>query len=274
MPGRVAGKVAFITGAARGQGRSHAVRLAEEGADVIAVDICAPVGSVPYELADPADLEQTVAEVEALGRRIVAAQVDVRDRAALQEALDAGVAQLGRLDVVCANAGILSFAGVGELTDAMWRDMIDINLTGVWNTAAVALSHLRDGGSIVLTNSAAGLRARPNLAHYVAAKHGVVGLMRSLAVELAPRRIRVNCVHPTGVDTDMIMNDAMWALFRPDLAAPGRDDVRQRCQDMNALPVPWVDPRDVSNAVLFLVSDEARYVTGVSLPIDAGSTVR
>jgi (+)-trans-carveol dehydrogenase len=276
MTGRVDGKIAFITGAARGQGRSHAVRLAEEGADIIAVDICRQIESVPYDLATPADLEHTVKEVQALGRRIVAVEADVRDHAALEAAVDTGVAELGRLDIVCANAGILSFAGGDELSETMWTDMIEVNLTGVWNTARVAVPHLvsAGGGSIVLTNSAAGLRARPNLAHYVSAKHGVVGLMRSLALELAPQMIRVNSVHPTGVDTDMVMNPAMWSLFRPDLAAPHREDVRDRCQDMNALPIPWVEPRDVSNAVLFLASDESRYITGATLPVDAGSTLK
>jgi (+)-trans-carveol dehydrogenase len=276
MTGRLDGKVAFITGAARGQGRSHAVRMAEEGADIIAVDICRQIESVPYELAGPADLERTAAEVQELDRRVVAIQADVRDHAALDSALAAGVAELGRLDVVCANAGILSFAGGADLTPMMWQDMIDVNLTGVWNTARVAVPHLAaaGGGSIVMTNSAAGLRPRQNLAHYASAKHGLVGLMRSLALELAPQMIRVNSVHPTGVDTDMVMNPAMFALFRPDLAAPGRDDVRERCRDMNVLPVPWVESRDVSNAVLFLASDESRYITGVTLPVDAGSTLK
>lgn len=276
MTGRLDGKVAFITGAARGQGRSHAVRMAEEGADIIAVDICRQIESVPYELAGPADLERTAAEVQELDRRVVAIQADVRDHAVLDSALAAGVAELGRLDVVCANAGILSFAGGADLTPTMWQDMIDVNLTGVWNTARVAVPHLAaaGGGSIVMTNSAAGLRPRQNLAHYASAKHGLVGLMRSLALELAPQMIRVNSVHPTGVDTDMVMNPAMFALFRPDLAAPGRDDVRERCRDMNVLPVPWVESRDVSNAVLFLASDESRYITGVTLPVDAGSTLK
>jgi (+)-trans-carveol dehydrogenase len=276
MTGRLDGKVAFITGAARGQGRSHAVRMAEEGADIIAVDICRQIESVPYELAGPADLERTAAEVQELDRRVVAIQADVRDHAALDSALAAGVAELGRLDVVCANAGILSFAGGADLTPTMWQDMIDVNLTGVWNTARVAVPHLAaaGGGSIVMTNSAAGLRPSQNLAHYASAKHGLVGLMRSLALELAPQMIRVNSVHPTGVDTDMVMNPAMFALFRPDLAAPGRDDVRERCRDMNVLPVPWVESRDVSNAVLFLASDESRYITGVTLPVDAGSTLK
>ncbi len=277
MTGRVAGKVAFVTGAARGQGRSHALRLAEEGADIIAVDICDQIDTVPYGMATPADLEQTVKEVEALDRRIVAAQADVRDFGAVRSAVDAGVAELGRLDIVCGNAGIFSFAAGGaDLDESMWSDMIDVNLTGVWHTAKAAVPHLiaAGGGSIVLTSSTAGLKGFPNFAHYVSAKHGVVGLMRTLALELAPHHIRVNTVHPTSVDTDMVQNEATWSLFRPDLATPTREDARATFQSMNALPIPWVEPRDISNAVLFLASDEARYITGVTLPVDAGSTQR
>ncbi|BBG05348.1 MULTISPECIES: mycofactocin-coupled SDR family oxidoreductase [Pseudonocardia] len=275
MTGRIAGRVALVTGAARGQGRSHAVRLAEEGAAVIAVDICRQIDSVPYRLATSADLERTVDEVRAVGGRIVAVEADVRDPVALGAAVGTGVEEFGRLDIACANAGILSFAGAGEMGQTTWQDVIDVNLTGAWNTAQAAIPHLTGagGGSIVLTSSAAGLRARPNLAHYVTAKHGLTGMMRSLAIELAPRMIRVNCVLPTGVDTDMVTNPAMCALFRPDLPSPGPDDIRERCREMNAMPVPWVEVRDVSNAVLFLTSDEARYVTGALLPVDAGATL-
>lgn len=273
--GRVAGKVAFVTGAARGQGRSHALRLAEEGADIIAVDLCGQVDSVPYPMGTEDDLAQTVKEVEALGRRVMAAQADVRDFDALKSALDAGVAELGRLDIVCANAGIFSFTtGGAELNEQMWSDMIGINLTGVWHTAKAAVPHLKaaGGGAIIMTSSAAGLKGFPNFAHYVAAKHGVVGLMRTFALELAPHRIRVNTVHPASVDTDMIQNAATYALFRPDLDKPTSADAMPIFENKNALPVPWVDPLDVSNAVLFLASDEARYITGVTLPVDAGST--
>ncbi|MEU6700543.1 mycofactocin-coupled SDR family oxidoreductase [Pseudonocardia sp. NPDC046786] len=275
MNGRIAGRVALVTGAARGQGRSHAVRLAQEGAAVIAVDICRQIDSVPYLLATSTDLERTAEEVRAVGGRVVTVEADVRDPVALRAAVGTGVERLGRLDIVCANAGILSFGGADELEPAAWRDMIDVNLTGAWNTAQAAIPHLGDGGtgSIVLTSSAAGVRARPNLAHYVTAKHGLTGMMRSLAVELAPRMIRVNCVLPTGVDTDMVTNPAMCALFRPDLPDPGPDDIRDRCREMNAMPVPWVEARDVSNAVLFLASDEARFVTGALLPVDAGATL-
>ncbi len=274
MPGRVEGKVAFITGAARGQGRSHAIRLAEEGADIIAVDICQQLDTVPYAMATPDDLAETVKRVEALDRRIVATQADVRDYGALKGALDAGVAELGRLDIVCANAGIFSFT-TEELYERMWKDMIDVNLTGVWHTTRAAVPHLVEGGrggSIILTSSTAGLMGFPNFAHYVSAKHGVVGLMRTLALELAPHMIRVNSVHPTSVDTDMIQNKATYELFAPDLENPTREQVGERFQALNALPIKWVEPRDISNAVLFLASDEARYITGVTLPVDAGST--
>ncbi|MGY1667136.1 mycofactocin-coupled SDR family oxidoreductase [Geodermatophilus sp. SYSU D00696] len=274
MPGRVEGKVAFVTGAARGQGRSHAIRLAEEGADIIAVDICQQMGTVPYPMATPDDLAETVKEVESLDRRIVATQADVRDAEALRAAVDRGVAELGRLDIVCANAGIFSFT-TEELGERMWREMIDVNLTGVWRTAKVAVPHVIEGGrggSIIMTSSTAGLQGFPNFAHYVAAKHGVVGLMRTLALELAPHMIRVNSVHPTSVDTAMIHNRATYDLFAPDLDDPTREQVAERFRALNALPIEWVDVRDISNAVLFLASDEARYVTGVTLPVDAGST--
>jgi SDR family mycofactocin-dependent oxidoreductase len=278
MAGRVAGKVAFITGAARGQGRSHAIRLAQEGADIIAVDLAGQVATVPYPMATPEDLAETVKEVEALDRRIVATQADVRDYGALKAALDDGVAQLGRLDIVSANAGIFSFGTLEELDDTTWQDMIDVNLTGVWHTAKAAIPHLRaaGGGSIVLTSSTAGLQALPNTGHYNSAKHGVVGLMRTLALELAPDLIRVNSVHPTAVDTDMIQNPATYALFASDLpeAERTKDALAPRFQGLNVLPIPWVEAVDISNAVLWLASDEARYVTGVTLPVDAGLTIK
>jgi SDR family mycofactocin-dependent oxidoreductase len=278
VAGRVAGKVAFITGAARGQGRSHALRLAQEGADIIAVDLCGQIGTVPYPMASEADLAETVKEIEALDRRIVATQADVRDYAAVKAAVEDGVAQLGRLDIVAANAGIFSFGALEELDDTTWQDMIDVNLTGVWHAAKAAIPHLRasGGGSIILTSSTAGLMAIPHIGHYTSAKHGVVGLMRTLALELAPDMIRVNSVHPTAVDTDMIQNSATYELFASDLpeAERTREVVGARFAELNALPIPWVEAVDISNAVLWLASDEARYVTGVTLPIDAGSLVK
>ena len=277
--GKLEGKVAFITGAARGQGRSHAVRLAQEGADIIAVDLMGPVETVGYPLATQPDMDETVRLVEALDRRIIAGKADVRDSAALKAAVDDGVAQLGRLDIVLANAGIASFAPVDEMTDELWDDMIDINLTGVFKTVRAAVPHLKAGGrggAIVLTSSTAGIKGLANLAHYVAAKHGVVGLVKTLANELAPHMIRVNSVHPTSVDTMMIHNEQTYAAFRPDKAPSDvtRDDVGEAFQSLNALPIHWVEPVDISNAILWLVSDDARYVTGVQLPIDAGSVIK
>jgi SDR family mycofactocin-dependent oxidoreductase len=278
MAGRVAGKVAFITGAARGQGRSHAIRLAQEGADIIAVDILEDVPGIPYAGATEADLAETVKQVEALDRRIVASQADVRDFPVLKAAVDDGVAQLGRLDIVSANAGIgTSPHHAWEIDADTWQTMIDINLTGVFNTAKAAIPHLiagGNGGSIILTSSAAGLQAYENIAHYVSAKHGVVGLMRTLALELAPYFIRVNSIHPTQVDTPMIQNEATYKLFRPDLEHPTQEDFAPASQTLNALPIPWVEPVDISNAVLFLASDEGRYITGVTLPVDAGSVIK
>jgi (+)-trans-carveol dehydrogenase len=277
--GRVEGKVAFITGAARGQGRSHAIRLAQEGADIIAVDLVAQVDSVPYPMSTPGDLAETVKEIEALDRRVVATEADVRDYGALKKALDDGVAELGRLDIVCGNAGIWSWGMLDEMPEQTWQDMIDIDLTGVWHAAKAAIPHLRAGGrggSIILTSSVAGLKALVNVGSYVVAKHGVVGLMRSLALELAPDMIRVNSVNPTSVNTDMIQNAPAYAMFAPDIDEKDRTKERmaEHFLPYNALPVPWVEPLDISNAVLWLASDESRYVTGVALPIDAGALTK
>ena len=269
MAGRVAGKVAFITGAARGQGRSHAIRLAEEGADIIAVDICRDYETVGYPMGSEADLAQTVKAVEALDRRIIASQADVRDAAALAAAVNDGVAQLGRLDIVSANAGICTIQTWDDVTPAVWQDTLDTNLTGVWNTMVVSVPHLiaAGGGSIICTSSTAGIKGLPYLAPYVAAKHGVVGIARTMANELAAHKIRVNTVHPTGVDTPMGTGlGGLEALISRD---PSLGPIY-----MNTLPVEVVDPRDISNAVLFLASDEARYVTGLEFTVDAGNTIR
>lgn len=271
---RLRGKVALITGAARGQGRSHAVRLAEEGADIIAVDLCRDIDTVPYPGATEDDLAETVAQVEALDRRVVARQADVRDLSALTRAVGEGAEALGGVDIVCANAGIASFGSTIELDETVWQDMLDINVTGVWKTVKAAVPRMIEqgrGGSVILTSSVAGLTAFSQLAHYSAAKHGVVGLMRVLAGELAPHRIRVNSVHPGNTHTPMIDNDAARTLFLGDPRIEGREDeVRRNFMAMNALPVPWVDPLDISNAVLHLASDEARYVTGTTAVVDAG----
>ncbi|MDO3649486.1 mycofactocin-coupled SDR family oxidoreductase [Nocardia mangyaensis] len=274
--GRVSGKVALITGAARGIGRAQAIRLAQEGADIIAVDLCGPVDTVVTPPASREDLAETVRAVEATGARIVADIVDVRDGTILRAAVDAGVKELGGLDIVCATAGITSSAGALDLTEQQWQTMIDINLTGVWQTCKAATPHLieRGSGSMILTSSIAGLRGLVGVAHYTAAKHGVVGLMRSLAQELAPHHIRVNSVHPTNVDTLMIQNDMVRQKFRPDLEKPTREEFAEAAVTMNMLPIPWVEPVDIANAALFLASDEARYITAVTLPVDAGSTQR
>jgi SDR family mycofactocin-dependent oxidoreductase len=279
MAGRVEGKVAFITGAARGQGRSHAVRLAKEGADIIAIDICGPVSSnTQIEPATPDDLAETADVVKQLNRRIVTAEVDVRDYDAVKAAVDSGVEQLGRLDVICANAGIGNGGQTLDRTsETDWTDMIDVNLSGVWKTVKAAVPHLisqGQGGSIILTSSVGGLKAYPHTGHYIAAKHGVVGLMRTFAVELGEYSIRVNSVHPTNVNTPMFMNEGTMKLFRPDLENPGPDDLAVAARFMHVLPVGWVEPVDISNAVLFLASDESRYVTGVTMTIDAGSMLK
>ncbi|MEV0067499.1 mycofactocin-coupled SDR family oxidoreductase [Amycolatopsis sp. NPDC050768] len=277
MTGRVAGKVAFITGAARGQGRAHAVRLAEEGADIIAIDACAAVETVDkYPPATEEDLAETTALVEKAGGQIVASKADVRDAKGLQAALDEGVERFGGLDIVVANASIATYGMSWELTEDMWQDMLDVNLTGVWHTAKAAVPHLmrRGGGSMVFTSSIGGLKGIMQVGHYVAAKHGMVGLMRTMANELAGHRIRVNTVHPTNVDTHMIQNPGTWGMFAPDDPAPTREAAMPGFLSLNALQVPWVDPIDIANAVLFLSSDEARYVTGVALPVDAGATIK
>jgi len=279
MTGRVEGKVAFITGAARGQGRAHAVRLAQEGADIIAVDICKKIDTVDVIAAStPEDLAETADLVKGHNRRIVTAEVDVRDYDALKAAVDSGVEQLGRLDIIVANAGIGNGGQTLDKTsEADWTAMIDINLSGVWKSVKAGVPHILSGGrggSIILTSSVGGLKAYPHCGHYVAAKHGVVGLMRTFAVELGAQNIRVNSVHPTNVNTPLFMNDDTMKLFRPDLENPGPDDMKVVGQLMHTLPIGWVEPEDIANAVLFLASDESRYITGVTLPVDGGSCLK
>jgi SDR family mycofactocin-dependent oxidoreductase len=276
MGDRLKGKVALITGAARGIGRAQAVRFAQEGADIIALDICGPVDTVVTPAAAPADLEETARLVAEAGGHTIADVVDVRDTDAVQAATDRAVDRLGGLDVVCATAGITSRAMATDLSENAWQTMLDVNLTGVWCTCRATAPHLidRGAGSMILTSSIAGMRGLVGVAHYTAAKHGVVGLMRSLAKELAPHNIRVNTVHPTNVDTPMIQNDHVRGAFRPDLDYVTREQFADAARSMNMLAIPWVEPVDVANACLFLASDEARYITAVTLPVDAGSTQR
>ena len=276
--GRMDGKVAFVTGAARGQGRSHAVRLAQEGADIIAVDICRGFEGSPAPAATPEDLDITAGMVKDAGARVVTAEVDVRDFDALKAAVDSGVEQLGRLDVIVANAGIGTMTGkLHKTNEALWQEMIDVNLSGVWKTVKAGVPHLLAGGrggSIILTSSVAGKKAYLHTGHYTSAKHGVIGLMRAFAVELGHNMIRVNAVLPTHVNTPLLINERTFHAFRPDLKNPGPDDLAPICQTFHTLPIPWVTPEDISNAVLFLASDEARYITGVALPVDAGSCLK
>lgn len=273
--GRLAGRVALVTGAARGQGRSHAVRIAEEGGDVIVLDVARDLGATNYALATPDDLQTTVDEVQAAGGRAHQAQVDVRDAGQLREAVRAGIDALGRLDIVVANAAIAGNGTVTGITDDEWRNVIDINLTGVWNTVRATVDHLSGPtGTIVLINSIAGVKGLPLNSHYTAAKHGVIGLMRSWAAELGPLGIRVNAVLPTTVATPMLHNPATYRLFVPDEEEPTREQAVEVMRAMHVLPIGEVEPVDISNAVVFLASDEARYITGVCLPVDGGALIK
>jgi SDR family mycofactocin-dependent oxidoreductase len=280
--GLLDGKVAVITGAARGQGRAHAIRFAQEGADIIAMDVCRDVETVPYKGARPEELVETVAEVERLDRRIIATETDVRDGRAVSEAVDRGVAELGGLDVVVANAGITSFVPADEMSEESWATVIATNLTGVWHVCRAAMPHMIQagrGGSMVLTSSSAAHIGLANLSHYSAAKGGVVGLMQSLAVELGPHMIRVNTIHPTTVKTPMALNQATYDLFLPGagLSADSPADeeqVAEAFKGLNSMPIPWIEPDDIANAAIFLSSDMGRYISGTQLRVDAGSAVK
>jgi (+)-trans-carveol dehydrogenase len=271
--GRVDGKVAAITGAARGMGRAHAVTLAREGADVLICDVPSQLTSVEYDLATSADLEQTARQVRELGRNVVAMNVDVRSEEQLTAFAQRGLSELGRIDIMVSNAGITGYAPAHKLTEQAWNETLDVNLKGAWLSAKVVIPHLierGEGGSIVFISSGLGLKGLPEAGHYAAAKHGVVGLMRSLALELAPHWIRCNTVHPAGTNTPMAHNRMHYARF-----AGGREDatladVIEVYESIAALPIKWTEPEDIANAVLWLVSDEARYVTGICLPVDGG----
>ncbi|MFE7792749.1 mycofactocin-coupled SDR family oxidoreductase [Streptomyces sp. NPDC057460] len=277
--GQVQDKVVFITGAARGQGRAHAVRLAEEGADIIAVDICEDIDSVGYPLGSRADLDETVRLVEKLGRRIVAVAADVRDAAALKAAADEGVARLGRLDAVVAQAGI---APLGRPDAGAFIDAITVNFHGVVHAVQAALPHLPDGGAVVVTGSTAALMPsaamadRPDFGKlgYSFSKRTAAAFVNDLAVALAPRRIRANAVHPTNTNTNMLNNATMYQEFRPDLENPTREDALPAFHVMTAMGLPYVEPQDIAEAVLFLVSDASRYITGQQLRVDAGAIVQ
>lgn len=281
MGKRLEGKVAVITGAARGQGRAHAVRFAEEGADIIALDICHQIESNPYPLATPDDLAETERMVKELDRRIVTRQVDVRERAELRDAVDAGVAELGRLDVVVANAGILPMA-MGDPQVGDFVDAADVDLVGVMNTVSVTLPHLADGSSVIVTGSTAGLVPGaadnpimgPGGSGYGWSKRTLVSYVEELALHLAPRFIRINAMHPSNCNTHLLHNEGLYSLFRPDLEQPSREDAELAFTFFQAMPVPYVEPEDVANLALFLASDESRYITGQQIGVDGGALLK
>ncbi|MCK8672395.1 mycofactocin-coupled SDR family oxidoreductase [Rhodococcus sp. HM1] len=279
--GRVEGKVAFVTGAARGQGRSHAVRLAEEGADIIAVDLCEDIPTIGYAMARPEDLEETARLVEKTGRRIVTAQTDVRDVAQLRAALDAGIAEFGKLDIVVAQAGVAGMKGEPQIQ--AWCDVIDTNLIGTINAIQVSLPHLGDGAAIVATGSTAALMDTSKVDNpgadlggmaYVHSKRALTHYVYDLATHLAPRGIRANVVHPTNCNTAMLQSEPMYRSFRPDLEHPTRVDAEPAFGVQQAMRIPYVEPEDISNAIVYLVSEEARYVTGVQLRVDGGGYLK
>ncbi|GAB2831550.1 mycofactocin-coupled SDR family oxidoreductase [Actinocorallia aurea] len=279
--GRVDGKVAFITGAARGQGRSHAVRLAQEGADIIAVDLCQDFGTVDYPMSTPDDLKETARLVEEQGRRIVTVQADVREAAQIREALEQGIAELGKVDVVVAQAGIAPLHGNPPLQ--AWSDVVNVNLLGSINAVQSALPHLAEGASVITVASAAALMSmgmvqnpgsNPGGSGYAWAKRILADYTHELARQLAPRSIRANVVHPTNVNTQMLQSKPMYKSFRPDLEDPQREDAERAFYVQQAMPVPYIEPVDISNAILFLASDEARYVTGMQLRVDAGGYLK
>ena len=276
MSDELEGKVALVTGAARGQGRAHALHLAEMGADLALVDVCSDVPGVPYPLASPEDLEATAAAAEALGRRVLAFRADVRDPSAMEAAASETAASLGGIDVVVANAGVFAAARAEDTPPETWEALLSVNLTGAWVTARTVIPHLRarGGGALVFIASVAALKGIEHLAAYGAAKHGVLGLMKSLAIELAPAGIRVNAVCPTNVDTTILHNPHTYALFAPETADPHPERLAEAFESVNTMPVPWIAADDVAAAVGWLVSDAARFVTGIALPVDAGALLR
>jgi SDR family mycofactocin-dependent oxidoreductase len=281
MSDRLAGKVAFITGAARGQGRAHAVRMAEEGADVIAIDICEQIKSNKYPLATQEDLDETAAQVKNSGARIVAVKADVRERDQLRAALEAGISEFGHLDVVVANAGILPMA-LGDPQASDFVDATDVDLLGVMNAVAVSIAHLSDGGSVIVTGSTAGMMPGttsnpvmgPGGAGYSWSKKTLIGYVEEMSIHLSQRFIRVNAIHPTNVNTHLMHNDGMYGIFRPDLEHPTREAAELAFTYFQAMPIPYIEPVDVANLAVFLASDESRYITGQQIRIDAGALIK
>ncbi|MCW1824597.1 3-ketoacyl-ACP reductase [Mycolicibacterium conceptionense] len=285
MSGKLDGKVAFITGAARGQGRAHALAMAREGADIIAVDICRDIPSNPYPLATPDDLAETERAVKELGRRIVARVADVRERHELRDSVEAGIADLGKIDIVVANAGILPMA-MGKPDPMQFVDASDVDLVGVMNTVAVTVPHLPDGSSIIVTGSTAGMirgtTDNPNMgpggAGYGWSKRVVIEYVEEMSLHLAPKMIRVNAIHPTNCNTHLLQNDGMYSMFRPDLTEQGKKATREDAEPLftifQAMPVPYIEPEDMANLGVFLASDDSRYITGQQIRVDAGSLLK
>jgi SDR family mycofactocin-dependent oxidoreductase len=274
MMGRLTNKVALISGVARGQGRAHAQRLAAEGVSIIGFDGLCTYDTVPYKQATQEDLGETVRLIEAAGGRIFAGRADVRDRGEIERIIRAGVAEVGPIDIVVANAGIgINSRPFWEVSQQEWDDVVGVCLTGVWHTVSAAVPSMiaaGQGGSVIMTSSAAAIRAAPQLSPYIAAKTGVIGMMRSMANDLAPYRIRINCVAPTAVPTDFVLNDRLYQIFSPDSPEPNLEDAKKVMRSMHPLGEPWIETRDVSAAVAYLASDEARFITGIVLPVDLG----
>ena len=275
MP-ELSGRIAVVTGAARGQGRSHAQALAEAGADVVLTDICRDIDSVPYGLAGEDDLAETAQLVEKAGRRAVVVTADVRDRAAMEGVVATALDELGGLDIVVANAGICGFGEMPTLTQAQWDDMLAVNLTGVFNTFRAAVPHLvgQGRGRLIATSSGAGRTGTPNLSHYAATKWGVIGFVKSVALEVAAHGVTANVVCPATVDTPMVHNEALYGLFAPDIAVRTKDAVRPRYEAMNPMRVPWLDPIEITHAVLFLASDKASFISGETIEVSAGGSAQ
>jgi (+)-trans-carveol dehydrogenase len=276
--GRVEGKVALITGAARGQGRAHALRLADEGADIIAIDICRPVETVDYQGTTEEDLAETERLVKNAGRNVVAAVADVRDYDAISAVVSRGVEQLGHLDIVIANAGIMAHpAKIWQFSEQQWQTTMDVNLTGVWHTLKATVPVLIEqgtGGSIIMTSSTAGAKGAANFGNYVATKHAIIGMSKTAAIELGEYGIRVNTILPTSVDTHLIQSQPLYDLFRPDLESPSRADTEPSFESLHLLPLRWLQPSDIAAAALWLASDESKYVTGLELRVDAGFSIK